>query len=423
MPTVEAMTSLPSVADRTVADPTVPRTGAPAAHADRARARTAVTGDATGSAAPPRLMVLDGLRFVAAAAVVAYHLAGRQTSAWGPDQVERLGDVPRWTSYGSLGPELFFVISGFVVLLTAWGRPTARLVASRLARLYPAYWAGVLLTGGLLLVLWPDGKDVTPTQVLLNLTMVQSALGVPHVDGVYWTLWAELRFYLLIGLLSLVGLTRRRVLAVALVWPWLAQLALHSGLTGLATALVADYASLFAAGMALYVLHRDGHRLDAWLVVAANTALAVALVVPSRAAVLGRTTGYEPSVLLLGAGVVVCVALVACAVLTPLARARATWCVTLGALTYPVYLVHDYWGLYVVHLTAPHVPAAVALTLAVGASLTLAWLVHRCVEVPCGPRVRRWAEEMLVRARSCVLDRVNRGPLLVRGLDKVRVPA
>ncbi|NKY40913.1 acyltransferase family protein [Cellulomonas septica] len=416
------MTSAPSVDDRTVAPRTVPRTPAPAAPADRAGTSTAVTGDAPTSPPPPRLMVLDGLRFLAAAAVVAYHLAGRQTSAWGPDQVERLGDVPRWTSYGSLGPELFFVISGFVVLLTAWGRPTVRLVASRLARLYPAYWAGVLLTGGLLLVLWPDGKDVTPAQVLVNLTMVQSALGVPHVDGVSWTLWAELRFYLLIGLLSLVGLTRRRVLAVALVWPWLAQLGLHSGLTGLATALVADYASLFAAGMALYVLHRDGHRPDAWLVVAANTVLAVLLVVPSRAAVLARTTGYAPSELLLGVGVVVCVALVACAVLTPLARARATWCVTLGALTYPVYLVHDYWGLYVVHLTAPHVPTAVALALAVGAALVLAWLVHRCVELPCGPRVRRWSEQALAWVRGVVLDRVNRGPRLVRGLDEVRVP-
>ncbi|MDC7123243.1 acyltransferase [Cellulomonas fimi] len=416
------MTSVPSVDDRTLADRPAPRTAAPATLADRTDAPTTVGRDAPPSASPPRLMVLDGLRFLAAAAVVAYHLAGRQTSAWGPDQVERLGDVPRWTSYGSLGPELFFVISGFVVLLTAWGRPTARLVASRLARLYPAYWAGVLLTGGLLLVLWPEGKDVTPAQVLVNLTMVQPALGVPHVDGVYWTLWAELRFYLLVGVLSLVGLTRRRVLAVALVWPWLAQLALHNGLTGLATALVADYASLFAAGMALYVLHRDGHRLDAWLVVATNTVLAVLLVVPSRAAVLARTTGYEPSELLLGAGVVVCVALVACAVLTPLARARATWCVTLGALTYPVYLVHDYWGLYVVHLTAPHVPTAVALALAVGAALALAWLVHRCVELPCGPRVRRWSEQALVRARAVVLDRVNRGPRLVRGLDEVRVP-
>ncbi|QHT56341.1 acyltransferase [Cellulomonas sp. H30R-01] len=421
------MTSVPSVDDRTVAVRSVAvrsvsRTAAPAAPADGAGTRTAVTRDASAGPPPPRLMLLDGLRFLAAAAVVAYHLAGRQTSAWGPDQVERLGDVPRWTSYGSLGPELFFVISGFVVLLTAWGRPTVRLVASRLARLYPAYWAGVLLTGGLLLVLWPDGKDVTPAQVLVNLTMVQSALGVPHVDGVYWTLWAELRFYLLVGLLSLVGLTRRRVLAVALVWPWLAQLALHHGLTGLATALVADYASLFAAGMALYVLHRDGHRLDAWLVVATNTVLAVLLVVPSRAAVLARTTGYEPSELLLGVGVVVCVALVACAVLTPLARARATWCVTLGALTYPVYLVHDYWGLYVVHLTAPYVPTAVALALAVGAALALAWLVHRCVELPCGPRVRRWSEQALVRVRGVVLDRVNRGPRLVRGLDEVRVP-
>src|SRR4051794_36362391 len=106
----------------------------------------------------PRLAALDALRFVAAAAVVMYHLTARTSIAWGPAQTERLGGIGRWTAYGSLGPELFFVISGFVILLTAWGRPTAQVVASRVARLYPAYWFAVLATGVLLLVLWPEGK-------------------------------------------------------------------------------------------------------------------------------------------------------------------------------------------------------------------------------------------------------------------------
>ena len=66
--------------------------------------------------------------------------------------------------------------------------------------------------------------------------MLQSAVGVDHVDGVYWTLWTELRFYLLLGVLSLVGITRRRVVGVAILWPWAALLAEHAGATGLATA-------------------------------------------------------------------------------------------------------------------------------------------------------------------------------------------
>ncbi|NEC93307.1 acyltransferase family protein, partial [Streptomyces sp. SID12501] len=140
--------------------------------------------------------------------------------AWGDAQPDLVPDaVTRWASYGSLGPELFFVISGFVILMTAWGRTTVAVVASRIGRLYPSYWVAVLLTGALLLLVWSEGKHVTPGQVAANLTMLQAVVGVDHVDGVYWTLWAELRFYLLMGLLVLVGVTRRRVLTVALLWP------------------------------------------------------------------------------------------------------------------------------------------------------------------------------------------------------------
>src|SRR3954470_17813023 len=143
------------------------------------------------SAPRPPLTALDGLRFVAAAAVVVYHLTARQSTVWDGQQRDLLGDTGRWTSLGSLGPELFFVISGFVLALSALGRPAVHVIASRVARLYPAYWVGVLATGGLLLFLWPAGKHVTAGQILVNLTMLQSLFGVDQVDGVYWTLWTE----------------------------------------------------------------------------------------------------------------------------------------------------------------------------------------------------------------------------------------
>ncbi|MEZ0449883.1 acyltransferase family protein [Cellulomonas sp. ICMP 17802] len=368
----------------------------------------------------PRLAALDALRFAAAAAVVLYHFTGRTSSAWGAGQADRLGGMGRWTAYGSLGPELFFVISGFVILLTAWGRPTAQVVASRVARLYPAYWVAVLATGALLLLVWPEGKAITPHQVLVNLTMLQSAVGVAPVDGVYWTLWTELRFYLLVAVFSLVGITRRRVLAVALVWPWAALAAEHLGASGVATLLISDYAPLFAAGMALFVLVRDGASGRAavlpWVAVVVATGLAVALVVPSRLAVLERTTGYLPSATLLRLAVVGCVALVAVVVLTRVSRWQHAGLVTLGTLTYPLYLVHEYWGLAIVRLVAAHAPAAVALGLALLGVTVLAWAVHRYVEVPCGPWLRRVTLVALEGGRAVVLDRVMRGPRLVQAM-------
>src|SRR5690554_5644422 len=89
----------------------------------------------------PRLRVLDLLRFGAALAVVLFHLV--ETSAWGTRfAFPALSGV---TMFGVYGVRLFFVISGFVILMSAWGHSPGRFVISRIARLYPAYWASVIL--------------------------------------------------------------------------------------------------------------------------------------------------------------------------------------------------------------------------------------------------------------------------------------
>lgn len=349
---------------------------------------TAATPAERAPGRAPRLAALDGLRFLAAVGVLAYHFTTRQTDAWGRDLSEVAPAVSSWAVYTSLGPELFFVISGFVILMTAWGRSVPDVIGSRVGRLYPGYWVAVLATGGLLLLVWP-GKEITGDQVLVNLTLLQSLFGVDHVDGVYWTLWVELRFYLLIAVLAAIGITRRRVLWFAALWPAAAMLARVLGLTDAVTWLVAPYAPLFAAGMALYVIHRTGHAVVPWLLVAGNAALATAALVPARMDSLGQNSVVAPRAGLLAAALLGCVALVALVTLTPVGRWRWAGLTAAGALTYPLYLTHEYWGLWVVHLLAGRAPVAVVLAAAVAVSLLLAWVIHRFVERPYGPRLRR----------------------------------
>ncbi|GMA87194.1 hypothetical protein GCM10025868_24440 [Angustibacter aerolatus] len=111
-----------------------------------------VLDDGTRRVRPPRLAALDGLRFVAALAVVLYHFTGIRSTHWGTTDPTPFGPLSAVTRYGFLGVPLFFFISGFVILMTAWGRDVPHFAASRVGRLFPAYWAGVLLTGALLLV-------------------------------------------------------------------------------------------------------------------------------------------------------------------------------------------------------------------------------------------------------------------------------
>lgn len=348
---------------------------------------------------PGRLAALDGLRFLAAAGVLLYHFVARDTAAWGRDLAEVAPALAPTATYLSLGPELFFVISGFVILMTAWGRSVPDIIGSRVGRLYPGYWVAVLATGFLLLAIWP-GKEITGGQVLVNLTLLQSLVDVGHVDGVYWTLWVELRFYLLIAVFAAVGITRRRVLAFAALWPLAALAARVLDWQHGVIWLVAPYAPLFAAGMALYVIHRTGHAPLPWLIVAGNAALVVWALVPSRMHSLGRNSVDPPTALGLTLALLACVALVAVVALTPLNRWTWSGLTTAGALTYPLYLLHEYWGLWTIHLLHDRLPVWAVLTAAIALSLALAWLVHRFIERPFGPRLRRATTRGCTRLRD-----------------------
>lgn len=352
-----------------------------------------------------RLGALDGLRFLAAAGVMLYHFTVRNSQAWGTSPAEVFPNVGKWVVYGSLGPELFLVISGFVILMTAWDRTVANVAASRIARLFPAYWAGVLLTGALLLWLWPAGKDVTPGQVAVNLTMLQSLFDIGNVDGVYWTLWAELRFYALILVFVAVGITRRRALVFATLWPAAALVADAAGPGWLRTLLVAQYAPLFAAGMVLFVIRRSGHSRGAWWLVAANTAAAVWLVVPDQLANLARNTDIVPSGVVIGVVVVASIALVAVVTLTRVARIDWRWLTTLGALTYPLYLVHEHWGWWVIAHLSGWLPPYVTLAFATAFALAMAVAIHHGVERRVGPRMRSAVQTGLERAGERIWGR------------------
>ena len=89
----------------------------------------------------PRLRALDGLRLIAALMVAAYHYGGRGgevTRAWGSSPQHQFPTMHGYFAYGCLGVQVFFVISGFVICMSGWGRPLKSFFASRTSRLLPA---------------------------------------------------------------------------------------------------------------------------------------------------------------------------------------------------------------------------------------------------------------------------------------------
>lgn len=302
-----------------------------------------------------RYAELDALRGLAAVAVMLFHYELYVGHHWG-------GTVWGPFSLGHYGVQLFFIISGFVILMTA--RRAASVAAfawSRFSRLYPAYWAACVL----IYVLWrvhrperaPDVVDA-----LLNLPMIEIA-GVPRLDNVFWTLQQEMWFYLLMAVLIAFRRVHLAVWAVA-------------GLVGLSLAGLrfTRWFGLFLLGIVLFETLK-GWRPRHFLLLALVGADVLAR------SLLHRTrdvAGWEYPL-----GVAVCGGLVYAA-----SRVRMTWLtnpvlVFLGTISYSLYLVHATLGAILIdrlHGAGWGVGASVGI--AAGTSVGVAALLTFSIERP-----------------------------------------
>ncbi len=354
---------------------------------------------------PSRLRGLDGLRFLAAAMVVGYHYTAVQIPFWGAKPSHVFPALSSVTRYGYLGVEFFFIISGFVILMTAYGRKVTDFAASRVSRLFPAYWVAVAATL-LLQAMWDSGRQLTFPEGLLNFTMLEEAFGAPLAQGAFWTLWPELRFYLLMGVLIVIGMTRTRVIAFAMFWPLLARLADSTGQGLLKVLLISDYAPYFALGMMLFLLFRDGTDLVVWMGIGLNLILTInhSMGYATRATELvGQPVVPEVTALIITV-MVVAIWLVSAG---PLGRIDWRWLTPLGALTYPLYLVHGQFGFFIIDKVYDTLPAYVVLALAIVCSLAIAAAIHYLVE-------RRWTDPV----RRAVRHALTRPALLAERVDR-----
>lgn len=158
--------------------------------------------------AKTRLHFLDAVRGVSAFAVLIQHGAAQYWPAFSRFSAERF-------DLGRLGITLFFLTSGFLIPATIErGNSLRRFWQSRFFRLYPLYWLSLALVL-VLSTVQPHALNYADHSVgnaLVNVTMFQEFVGVPHAIQLYYTLTIELAFYVACSALFAVGLLRRSVL-------------------------------------------------------------------------------------------------------------------------------------------------------------------------------------------------------------------
>ncbi|MFC1778549.1 acyltransferase family protein [Pseudomonadota bacterium] len=150
-----------------------------------------------------RLRSIDGMRGLAAMAVVLFHLSGKMIEEL---QAVLPGFITMVMSYGYLGVPVFFVISGIVISLSVSNQKVTLRYAGNFAlrrsiRLDITYWASIFFVLALMTLnnnfLGGDNPYPSMGNVLLHMFYLQGLFEVdPVISVVYWTLCLEIQLYL-----------------------------------------------------------------------------------------------------------------------------------------------------------------------------------------------------------------------------------
>ncbi|MGY4397082.1 peptidoglycan/LPS O-acetylase OafA/YrhL [Sphingomonas sp. UYAg733] len=344
---------------------------------------------------PRTIIALDLLRFASALMVVAFHFGSAFALAPSSTGAEMLAGLRLSTAgvgatwFGWVGVELFFVISGFVIAMSAQGASTADFLRRRALRLLPAAWICATVTLGVLWLAAPS--PFLPRQWLVSIGCWPIGVGI---DPSYWTLGIELAFYLLIATgLGRAGTLRgieRRAL-------WIGALStafwLFARLADWNAPQMMDYrpfqlamlphGCFFALGVLAWAMLHDrvsGHRMVLFTLLTATAFAEVAGRTVERTQALGIEVGPVLPIAVFATGLIVVLGSIRLQpILEKLIDARLA--MTLGLMTYPLYLIHQEAGAALIaalmHAGVPMAPAfAATLVLAMGFS----WWVARRAE-------------------------------------------
>jgi peptidoglycan/LPS O-acetylase OafA/YrhL len=329
-----------------------------------------------------RVNEIDLLRFLAAMAVVFYHYSFRGYAADSLTVMPYSLLVP-FSKYGYLGVQIFFMISGFVILMTAARGSLRGFIISRLVRLYPAFWASCTITFVLIVTMGGDTFSASISQYLINMTMLSGFFDVTSIDGAYWSLFVEIKFYMLVTLLLILGRIDQAQLFLVL---WLmASIALEIlpgdiPLTGrFRSLLIVDFSAFFVAGAAFYLVWSKGISPNRIGIILLSWALAVYQSVAGLPIIEER---YNTS--MSGISVAAIIAMFFLVMLLVSLRrtgafGRKRW-VSVGALTYPLYLLHQNIGYMIFNFAYPEVNVHLVFWGTIILVIGLAYLVHISIE-------------------------------------------
>ncbi|MGY5765687.1 acyltransferase family protein [Brachybacterium sp. DNPG3] len=346
-----------------------------------------------------RFLELDGLRGIAAVLVVGSHLTFAYDSKY-PGESAPFASI----AWGAYGVQLFFFISGFVILMSAQrAKSSSDFVISRFSRLFPVYWLAVTVSIIVSILFRVPHTDVGWAARLLNYTMVQRLILVPNVDEVYWTLSIEMQFYALI--LALLLLTHAKITDRLV--PWIAGIWISVSLVIATLArphtlgidpqlvvttwkiplnlLLVEWGPFFSAGMLMHLARKD-----------ARYRIGGLLAVLSTVVISGILHGWEQMAWVAGVAMLFTVVVLRERTGVLLWRPIQFY----GRISYSLYIGHAVSGYAILHLIAPFTGRNLGMVVTFAAVTGIAVVYHRIGEVYLSGKMKEWLLALRDRWRS-----------------------
>lgn len=326
---------------------------------------------------------IDLIRAVAILSVLLYHYTARYTN-----------DYLLWHytgfqfTYGYLGVELFFILSGYCIYLTiSRSRSLVDFFAKRLSRLWPALIIAATITFLVVHTFGLPGRGTSVIKYLSNLLFL-NVLTDHYVDGAYWSLTIEVKFYLWFGLLYFLNKKH-----VAKLWAYFTLAGMAASGIALVTShyapisdvfqflagwvLIYPYAVWFLVGITIYEWE-----WRSW----SQRAL---LLAPAGIGLLISAYGNQMEALILLGCIIGSILVIPMRNLTIPGPIRF-----IGLISYPLYLVHQNVGIIIIRELTTLDPY-LRIMIASAVVIAIAAVIHYGIEWRFRPSFRRYIRNTL----------------------------
>lgn len=324
---------------------------------------------------------LDLLRLTAAFMVLIFHFGFRMeiTGEGGGIHFSELRPIAMWCDIGLL---IFFTISGYVITMSTDNRSAIDFAVGRIARIWPIFVTCATITATVLYCFPVSGLQIpTLVQWLSHFIIVSRLLGQPFLDGAYWTIAVELIFYGWVFLLIALGWFQKQWKVFTVVWIFLSvanEFIFDS--EAIRKLLITEYSGYFAFGIGLY---RSAQSIDSStmmvMAVAVLWACAAPFVINDQIYHLYHVNRSVIGLGLMGPIALACFTL---CVKSPDIMSKNGVAVMLGALTYPLYLLHQNIGYSVFTHFADMQNRWFVFAIFLSILLIICWFIVRFIDRP-----------------------------------------